>query len=261
MIQIATDLCIGCGRCAHDCNRQMFRIQDGKSQIATEDECLLCGHCVAICPRKAISITEYDMSEVEEYRPNMYLDPDALLGAIKFRRSIRHFTPAKVEREKIDQIIEAGRYTPTGSNSQNVSYVIVEKEIALLEEMGLTAYRRWQAEQLATGIIEAPGFDIRNSKLEPGYFFKNASLLILTTSPSLTNACLASTSMELMAEALGLGVLYVGLFTRAINYDATLKQHFGLAEDEYAATCLVIGYPNVHYMRTAPRFKPTISWR
>ena len=45
-------------------------IEDGKAVY--KKECIHCGHCVAICPVNAVSIPEYDMEEVEEYKETHY---------------------------------------------------------------------------------------------------------------------------------------------------------------------------------------------
>ncbi|WP_368241957.1 nitroreductase family protein [Intestinimonas butyriciproducens] len=41
-----------------------------------------------------------------------------MLELIKSRRSTRKFLSRPVEEEKIDAIIEAGRYAPSGGNNQ-----------------------------------------------------------------------------------------------------------------------------------------------
>ena len=41
-----------------------------------------------------------------------------ILEFIKSRRSTRKFTAKEIEAEKLDQILEAGRYAPSGGNSQ-----------------------------------------------------------------------------------------------------------------------------------------------
>lgn len=48
-----------------------------------------------------------------------------VLEAIKSRRSIRKFKPDMVEKEKIDQIVEAGLYAASGMNRQPVKILVV----------------------------------------------------------------------------------------------------------------------------------------
>lgn len=46
-----------------------------------------------------------------------------MLHMIKFRRSIRNYREKIVEREKLEMMIEAGRYTATASNRQEISFL------------------------------------------------------------------------------------------------------------------------------------------
>lgn len=91
----------------------------GGRKGSVKKECIQCGHCVAVCPVKAVSIPEYDMEEVEEYdRDTFTLDPEIFLHAVKFRRSIRNYKETPVEREKMERILNAGRYAATAKNTQ-----------------------------------------------------------------------------------------------------------------------------------------------
>ena len=84
----------------------------------------MCGHCSAICPKEAITLTGFDELPIE-LTNKQNLDSDELLMAIKSRRSIRKFKDKEVPSEIVNQIIEAGRYTPSAKNAQDVSYIVL----------------------------------------------------------------------------------------------------------------------------------------
>ena len=110
MIQINKELCIGCGKCVKDCPVFCISITDHKASAS--GDCMNCGHCAALCPKEAISIPGYDMNDVEIYNENSFsLEPDTLLRTIKFRRSIRDYKPLPVEKETLQKVLQAGRYT------------------------------------------------------------------------------------------------------------------------------------------------------
>ncbi|MFQ9892771.1 MAG: nitroreductase family protein [Emergencia sp.] len=67
------------------------------------------------------------------------------------------------------------------------------------------------------------------------------------------DAGLASSYMELMAESLGLGVLYSGFFVAAVRLGKEIRQELGLDKEEQVVSCLVLGYPDVGYQRIVPR--------
>lgn len=64
--------------------------------------------------------------------------------------------------------------------------------------------------------------------------------------------------MELMAESLGLGVLYSGFFCACTRLSRKLRKLIKLPKGKKVVTCMVIGYPAVNYQRIVPR-KPLKS--
>jgi len=129
MMKVDPKKCIGCTKCIDDCLVNDIIMVEEKAQIKNEN-CFKCGHCIAICPVNAVSTSEYNMSEVKEYNEEEFSIPaDNLLNFIKFRRTIRQFKEKDVEENKIMKIIEAGRYTPTGSNQQDVSFTVVKDKM------------------------------------------------------------------------------------------------------------------------------------
>jgi len=258
---IDKEKCTGCEQCCKDCVSGVLSIKDGKA-VVLSDRCLKCGHCIAICPKGAVSMSGLDMKEVKPYsKKDFGLNEDVLLNTLKFRRSIRHFTDRGVEKDILEKIVEAGRFTPTGSNSQNVKYVIVTGSIPFFEDEGIKSFRKMKSiAGIVSRFVKLP-YDLSGFKLEPGFLFHGAPALILAISKSDINGSLASMSMELMAESMGLGTLYVGLFTMVANKNRKIRTNLGLRGHEHIVTCLAVGYPAVQYQRTVPRNKAIIAWR
>ena len=255
--EIDSEKCNGCGDCAADCQRHALKIQNKKA-VATGSYCFECGHCFAICPNNAIKVIGCDDEVLEKSGKPVFLDEVELKTHLKFRRSIRKYEDTPVEKEKIEKIIEAGRLTPTASNSQNVRYIVVQKEIDAIEDEIIAQYKL--ASETPELAAKLP-YNYDPDRLKRGFLFHRAPLVILNVSPSEINASLAAMSMELMAEALGLGTVYVGLFTRPANMNKKLRGSLGIAENETIAACLAIGYPKVQYRRTAPRKNANVVWR
>lgn len=137
MMIVDKEKCVGCGLCVKDCFPNDIEINGNKAEIKNV-RCMKCGHCIAVCPKGAVSTDEYNMEDVKDYNESEFkIESEKLLNFIKFRRTTRQFKDKEVEKEKILKIIEAGRFTQTGTNSQNVSYVVVEDNIELLKEMAL----------------------------------------------------------------------------------------------------------------------------
>lgn len=244
-IQIDADRCIGCGLCRKDCPTGNILIKNKKARVVSQD-CIMCGHCVAICPRAAVSMTGFGEAPEEITKP-VVLEPQALLAAIKTRRSIRHFKKQQVEPEVISQVIEAGRLTPTGGNAQDVSFVVLKDGIDRFENVAVRLFRRLLP--LMKLISPSAG----RVTVDDHFFFKEAPVAIVIVSKNQTDGSLAAANMELMAEACGLGVLYSGFFTMAVNWSRQLKKKLGLRKGDRAAMTLVLGYPGVKYHRTAQK--------
>ena len=96
----------------------------------------------------------------------------------------------------------------------------------------------------------------KNDKL-----FFNAPALILVVSDSQINGALASSNMELMTDAQGLGTFFSGFFAMAAQGNQKIREMLGLEGNQEIVTCMVIGYPNVKYVRTVPRKDANISWK
>ncbi len=264
---VNTDKCIGCTLCKQDCIANDITMIDGKSHIKNET-CIKCGHCIAICPVKAISCDdekEYSMNEVKEYNDKDFLvDSDVLMNFMKFRRSVRLFSKKDVEEEKIDKIIEAGKFTQTGLNAQDVSYVVVKDKMLELRQIVLETLNR-QADYLLSD--EATPVQVRNYANmwkdmyrkfienpdgEDRLFFKAPSLIIVK-SKNVINGALSASKMELMVNALGLGTYFSGFLAHAAKSNPEINKFLQIEDGEELVACMVIGYPKVQYKRTVPR--------
>lgn len=250
IVSVDRERCIGCALCRDDCPTGTILMEGGKAVIATQD-CIKCGHCVAICPQNAVSISGFvDMPE--PLTPGMKLDADALMGQLKARRSVRHFTAQKVEPEKIARIIEAGRYTPTGSNSQEVSYAVLTEQIDEYERTALQLFRRFKKG------LDLVSKRFQRIEVDDHFLFKHATAVIVVKATDDVNGALAASSMELMAQSLGLGVFYSGFFTGCVRLSGTLRRKLGVPAGTKVVTTLVLGYPAVQYQRTAQREKANV---
>jgi ferredoxin len=257
MVQINQETCIGCQACVLDCPAGVIQMtSEGKAE--NKRACIQCGHCVAVCPVEAVSIPEYEMSDVEEYDSETFsVNPENLLHTIKFRRSIRNFKPDKIEEAKIKNVLDAGRYTATAKNKQANTFIFIqdemeefrnevwkhipstlemlEKESPIYAKVFGSFYEKWKENPENDNLLyNAPAF-----------------IVILTNNHSLDGG-LAAANIENMAVAEGLGVLYSGYMMRVISESLPLRKWLGTGEKTIAC-CMLIGYPAVMYKRTAPR--------
>ena len=263
MVSIEKELCVGCGACVSDCPGRAIKIEEGTAEVTRP--CIECGHCVAICPVKAVSIPEFDMEDVEDYEPETFaVAPENFLHAVKFRRSIRNFKAQPMEKEKLERILDAGRYTPTARNTQGCTFVLVQDQLEAFKELvweEVPVVAEKLKEQLPVYAKMFGGFYRRwkDDHSRDGLFF-NTTSFILIASDNLWDAGMAAANMENMAVAEGGGMLYSGYLQRIIAASPKLKEWLGIGEKPVCC-CMLLGYPAVSYERTAPRKKADIIWK
>lgn len=250
-IIIDKEKCIGCGKCVSDCVSEKLSLVNNKAEFMYEN-CLKCGHCYAICPVGAVSMTDYPGFEGEECFDMSEFSGDDLLRAMKSRRTVRKFKADKITEETIDKIIEAGRYCPTGTNAQDFSFTVIKDSLDIFEKEAVNIFR--------TACKFGGPFSkyIRNITIDDKFFFKGAPLVIVVNGKGKTSPCLASSYMELMAESMGLGVLYSGFFIAASTFSPKISSMLKTPKGQKPVTCLVIGYPDVKYERIPPRNKAEV---
>ena len=249
---IDTDKCIGCGLCVKTCPAHNIELNHKKAETVLND-CVMCGQCTAVCPREAISISGYDTAQIERTK-EIRLNPQEILDVIRFRRSIRQFQDKKIPKEVISQMIEAGRLTHTAKNMQDVSFVVLDKEKDRLEQMAVNIFKKLK-----------PFADLfspmaKLNKIDPHFFFFKAPVVIVVLAKDKTNGILAAQNMEFVAEANGLGVLFSGFFTMAVNISAKMRKALKIPRGKHAAMTLVLGYPNVKFLRSAPREEADVNY-
>lgn len=250
MIKI-NDNCTGCGLCIDDCISKAISMKGGRAQV--EHSCIKCGHCYAICPVEAPKITGVDMDDVEVMNPAGFIDINELLHTIKGRRSIRKYQERSIEEDKLNMMFEAGRYTATAVNYQDLRFIVVQDR---LEEFKALIWNGLA--EMAKSPEQYPGIERYASHLakkvkDPNddYLFRNAPAIIFIVTDRVLDAGLAAQNMELAAVAQGLGVMYNGYMTRAANLVPGVADWLK-TQGRPVSACMLAGYPDVTYLRTAP---------
>lgn len=275
--RIDRESCTDCGLCAEVC--LVYGEQEGEIRSLLPHLCIGCGHCEAICPLQAVR-GPAEVARVPRKDRVAPPSPESLQQLLMSRRSVRRYKPQPLRQEDLDTILEAGRYTPTGSNAQNVRYVIVNdpetmaelRRIALPQVAKLFATARRIASLPFSGKLlgEEQGrklrdvygpavatFMERNQGGDDRLFYK-APALMLTHGEKQDEALAFSSHMamwscSLMAHTLGVGCLLNSFFLMAANGHAPLRERLGLPRGHKFFGAMTMGYQAIRYQAQVNR--------
>jgi nitroreductase len=150
------------------------------------------------------------------------LDPKELLELIKTRHSVRRFTESDVDDELLGQILEAGRWAPSGKNNQSWRFVVLRDQ-PLKEKM---------AELTSSGRI------IKDAPVVLPVFIHQPSMYDQTKDHQSIGACLEN--MLIMAHGAGLGAVWLGEILKNANQ---VRELLNVGAEYSLMAVLALGWP------------------
>ena len=148
-----------------------------------------------------------------------------LMEIIRNRRTIRRFESDPVSEEKIEKILEAGRWAPSFSNLQPWKFIVI-KDQSLKNALDKAA----RESVLHLGINEAPVVILVcvDRRIDPLHAIEAGAA--------------ATQNMTLAAHSLGLGAGWIGIW--GTEAEASIQKIFKLPETIRAVSLLPIGIPD-----------------
>lgn len=146
-----------------------------------------------------------------------------MLETIKTRKSIRKFKGTPVKDEFINNILEAGRWAPSGMNNQPWRFAVIT-DISLREKISkLTHYSKI----------------VRSAPVLIAVFLDNNEGYNRTKDIQAMGACIQNMLLE--AHSLGLGAVWLG---EIIKSDESIRGLLGLGDDLELMAVIALGYPD-----------------
>ncbi len=285
-VTINQEECNSCGLCALRCAR-CFTNTDGKVTVEADiTNCNLCGHCISLCPTSAIIHNKMDMDNFIDVAKSVPVSSRDFMQLVKRRRSHRSFKKKNIERADLEMLIEACRYSPTGSNVQSVEIIVVQDpdRIKKLSNLNVdyfdTAIKEAeeQAEKMKAEGREFPEdfkytlatlqsrktlVEARDLGIDTIFHRAPAVMIFHSVAPTSTpkdNCVIAAQTVTLAAMTLGLETCYIGLFEAAANTYPPLVEELALPPDNQVLSVLILGHPRMKYLRTVDRKPLRVSW-
>jgi nitroreductase len=141
--------------------------------------------------------------------------------AIRSRRNVRSYQERAIAPEALDQILEAGRRTPSASNQQAWDFVVCTDREQLAQLARVWRSGGHVARSAATIALIAPNPDDARSR-------------------DLIQYDLGQVTMSIMLAAADLGI---GSAHSAVSDQELARRLLGFPEDRFCAWLIALGYP------------------
>ena len=173
-----------------------------------------------------------------------------MLEFIKSRRSTRRYKSEAISDEQLKQIVEAGRFAPSGGNCQSTHFIVVENK-EILAELAKLTQQEFARMEITPGLYKSIVKSINASKKGNYIFHYNAPVLIITANQkdygnNIADCACALENMMLMANALDLGSCWINQL-KWLNEDPVILEYMkklGMDEGERVYGALAVGYPD-----------------
>ena len=324
--RVAEERCTGCGRCVNACPMQLLEVVDKQvrsNQRYADFKCITCQNCKASCTKEAITIEgDYRVhrgfwrndhlflatktppqppekarnSSSEQFRDQLTETERIILA----RRSIRLYRKKPVEVDKLERIIEAGRFAPSAGNNQPWRFIVVRNRQVIdeINDRCKKALRRgsyllmphayldkrtpgptdarytwWQKVvipflvRLRAGDVEprARG-GINTATSDPDYhiFFRAPVLIILLADRRGIGSVQLDTGI--CGQNMVLAAHALGLGTcwvsliRGLNYFPDYLKQLGIEDPFQVITAITVGYPSGRIDKVVAREPARVHW-
>ena len=278
--------CNNCMRCVLDCASGVWKNINGIPTMTDQNLCNRCSHCLSVCPKNAIEHDYLKTAQVRRVKQKL-LDPEVYKEVVLTRRSIRHYKNKPVDPDMIKGIINVARYSPTASNSQQVSYIVITdpnilKEISSMVFSTAVSFYKYSTtrsgQYVFKGLKLSAAIDAMIQKyIAPmSYYIElkesgrdlilhNAPVLVLLHGPAMSffgadNCNIAAANITNYTHCLGLGSCYIGFVTLLTRFNKKLCRLINLPKGRKVYSSLVLGYPALKHPNTVSRKTPEIDW-
>ena len=186
---------------------------------------------------------------------------NAVIEAIKKRRSVRAYEAKPIPRDVLNAIIEAGNEAPSAMNSQPWRFVVIEDKEA---KKKLLAAALPKAKMITEKVkdIDPERYEAikkRYAELpDPVYYSAPVIVFVIGNGMYAGHSCpLACENMMLAAYSLGLGSCWVG-FGAMVTDDPEVRNLLELQEGDAIFGPILLGYPKTSPPRP-PKKDPNVK--
>jgi len=287
--------CSGCGLCIQNCPFRCWEM--GENHLPRMKKtyiCFSCFNCKIACPRNAVLTirtfrvkdgffdTDFPAFKMPEKPKDASGNPDEwneVEWIVMNRRSVRNFKKTPVPEPLLRRILEAGRFAPSGGNSQSWKFAVVTDPDFIIHMETLcrkNISETYQSLQDNKAVLELVKFvplvlfDPRVkyglncvSKKELPVFLNAPAVILLASQPKLSDpemhVGIAGQNMTLVAKSLGLGSCWSG-FSRGVNAYPEIMHKLGFDPPWVVHSSICVGYPKFKQEGIVARHSRPVNW-
>jgi len=188
-----------------------------------------------------------------------------ILENIYRRRSIRKYKSEQIQDQELNQIIEAGRFAPSGGNSQTNHFIVIQKAEILneLKELVMQEYSKLPVtENMYKGL---KGAILQSQKGHYDFCFNAPTLIIATNlrdyNHAMADCAVALENMMLAATSLNIGSCWINQL-RGLADNEVIKSYgktLDIQDNEIICGGVSLGYPNQADLKCLERIGNKVS--
>lgn len=266
--EIDKSKCIKCGNCVNVCSGMVLELdKDGFPKMKLFERfgwrgCWKCQHCLAVCPQGAISI--FDKKAEDSLPPPPPEMGHYMEQLVVNRRSCRRYLDQDVDPQIISRILDALSAAPTGGNSCNVEYTVIDDK-ERVREIWRLAYFKMESDakqhiytrsfsDFYYGKMKQSERTVRKNDLlfcgAPHLFIAHEKCAGKWAEDSKVNCNIATAYFELLANAFGLGTVIMSYPAEVLEELAPkVRELLNIPQDHYMKLMVGFGYPEIPYAR------------
>ena len=190
------------------------------------------------------------------------------LDAIFSRRSTRKYKDDIPDRKLIGKIIEAGRYAPSGSNSQSTHFIVFSEK-HILTAMADLVKEEFSKMEVDQNTYVSLKHSISASKKGDYVFHYNAPVFIVVANKkgygnAMADSACALENMMIAANALDLGSCWINQLHWLDDNEVirSFMRTYGLEDSETITGGLILGYADTGLPNRTPldRIGNPVTW-
>jgi nitroreductase len=186
-----------------------------------------------------------------------------IMDAIYHRRSVRSYSPQKLDAAIIRKLLDAAVWAPTAVHEEPWAFVILQDK-ALLKTLSDRAKKIYRAEAGSAHPEQARRLLDMVADPEFNIFYDAGTLIVICARPKGTfvsaDCWLAAQNLLLAAYGMGLGTCVIGFAVPALNTPA-IKAELGIPAECSAVAPIIVGVPSGETPGSTRKKPEILTWK